>query len=383
MATEVAEFGLLCHSLKDAMRCVEDGFTDTAIRVIMSLKDEVSVLVQELERHQKCLEKIAQSYRGQEKLVRMHVKVLEKKERELAISKSITDSKHRTQLKKLNYSKWELMKARNALYLYKRELTRTNPKDQKAVSELAEKMTGVQTIVDQLDSDCSKQNKSLQDTANKMTELSRKHSQALEKTKLFTEPLKENHSSAKKVDSALELTKKAVTLWKLCATGFDNGHRKIDVVNTIAKHFSQILTSSTSMPDICSDKLLKFSPPCSYCSQPMLNYSCGHCESHAKGTQMIKLLSFTYTDTGIGGTVSVENIAYDKKVLVRSTQDGWVHTTDRPAEYSSSQGSTDYFSFELKFDLNLSRCLEFALCYQVNKTEFWDNNSGRNYSISL
>lgn len=86
--------------------------------------------------------------------------------------------------------------------------------------------------------------------------------------------------------------------------------------------------------------------------------------------------------------IRVLNISFHKSVYVRSTMDGWINHFDHPAEYvqDSNDGETDKFSVKLSFAppylFNGAR-IDFVVRYETSDGEFWANNSGRNYSVTL
>ncbi|TRY66868.1 hypothetical protein DNTS_033034 [Danionella cerebrum] len=86
--------------------------------------------------------------------------------------------------------------------------------------------------------------------------------------------------------------------------------------------------------------------------------------------------------------VRVLNISFHKSVYVRATMDGWISHFDYPTEYiqGSNDGETDKFSVKLSFAqpylFNGAR-IDFVVRYETSDGEFWANNSGRNYSVSL
>ena len=84
----------------------------------------------------------------------------------------------------------------------------------------------------------------------------------------------------------------------------------------------------------------------------------------------------------IHGIVRVMNIAYDKNVLVRWTQDNWATKHDSVCSYcqGSSDGMTDRFSFTIPVG---EQNVQFAVCYQVHDIEYWDSFNGQNYLISI
>ena len=88
------------------------------------------------------------------------------------------------------------------------------------------------------------------------------------------------------------------------------------------------------------------------------------------------------------GKCRVDNLAFEKHVMVRYTFDNWETHTDLDATYRESLADLykDLFTFEFdteKIDECDDLTLQFALCYCVNGHEFWDNNDGDNYSARL
>ncbi|XP_073674728.1 uncharacterized protein [Garra rufa] len=86
--------------------------------------------------------------------------------------------------------------------------------------------------------------------------------------------------------------------------------------------------------------------------------------------------------------IRVLNISFHKSVYARSTMDGWINHFDYPADYieGSNDGETDKFSVKLAFAspylFNGAR-IDFVVRYETSDGEFWANNSGRNYSVTL
>lgn len=94
------------------------------------------------------------------------------------------------------------------------------------------------------------------------------------------------------------------------------------------------------------------------------------------------------TEHLIVGTVKVKNVSYNKEVIVRSTCDGWKTHEDTYCTYTvvgsglaSAYMVYDTFSFKLTLPPK-SRRIEFCVCYKCEAGEFWDNNDGRNYSLT-
>lgn len=88
------------------------------------------------------------------------------------------------------------------------------------------------------------------------------------------------------------------------------------------------------------------------------------------------------------GTIRVLNISFQKLVQVRSTMDGWGTYFDYPADYveGSNDGNSDQFSFKLSFAppyLFDGARIDFVVRYETSDGDFWANNSGKNYSVTL
>lgn len=105
-------------------------------------------------------------------------------------------------------------------------------------------------------------------------------------------------------------------------------------------------------------------------------------------------------------TVKVRNIHPVKRVYAHCTDNDWKTHAEVEAEYVEEErtGPNEYdtFAFALRDPLRHHRqgdrddkggafsegaysrktaVVEFALCYQVNGSEYWDNNDGKNYRI--
>ncbi|XP_053324156.1 protein phosphatase 1 regulatory subunit 3E [Spea bombifrons] len=109
--------------------------------------------------------------------------------------------------------------------------------------------------------------------------------------------------------------------------------------------------------------------------------------------QRVCLQSMRCESCFLWGTVRVLDLAYEKRVTVRYTMDGWQSHHDTHALYAArlchggaGHPGTDLFTFRLPLpprDQHQAPSLLFAIRYQVGEEEFWDNNGGKNYSLSL
>ncbi|KAL7828623.1 hypothetical protein SRHO_G00322570 [Serrasalmus rhombeus] len=88
------------------------------------------------------------------------------------------------------------------------------------------------------------------------------------------------------------------------------------------------------------------------------------------------------------GLIRVLNVSFQKSVYVRSTMDGWITHFDYPAEYVQGSGhdETDGFCVRLSFAepyLFDGARIDFVVRYKTTHGEFWANNMGKNYSVTL
>lgn len=88
------------------------------------------------------------------------------------------------------------------------------------------------------------------------------------------------------------------------------------------------------------------------------------------------------------GTVKVKNISFQKEVIVRVTWDDWKSQQDIFCTYNKAYGPAtcahvvfDTFSFKITLPPSSKR-LEFCICFRTGTDEHWDNNDGKNYTIS-
>lgn len=96
----------------------------------------------------------------------------------------------------------------------------------------------------------------------------------------------------------------------------------------------------------------------------------------------------TCSDLGISGTVRVRNVAFEKQVAVRYTFSDWQSAHEAGARWrgpAGAEGAEDVFAFGFPvppFLLALGSRVHFALRYRVAGAEYWDNNDGRDYSLT-
>ena len=410
----------LAAGLQEALKVLEEGHTEEAVSRVTSIKQDAAVVSKELNRVQTALCQLREFYTHQRDFLSHHIKIQEKKEREIVISKSISESIQRSQHKKLQACKWALMKARNALYLKQKKLSKQEREsivngfhnvfleaDSKSLEELRATVQNVESDVKKLEVECTRLENTSLDTLRKIAELKNKHELASQETKCLKELYSTREQYIQQIQDVEGFMKQATSLWTLCKKAFDNGCKREDVLNAIARQAKETATvphhsdsTQTSVLQSYSSleggptvegaiNLLQFNPQCLMCGEHMQQASClkcEHCSSRTPeetlSTQKVTVDSFTCTSRGcVSGTLWVANIAYDKHVLVRYSQNSWLSSEEVVASYESSAKDCDCFKFELPFSISVSLCLEFAVRYQVAGAEYWDNNRGRNYRI--
>lgn len=100
--------------------------------------------------------------------------------------------------------------------------------------------------------------------------------------------------------------------------------------------------------------------------------------------QKVVLESCSVTDFTISCVIRVVNLGYEKTVVAHYTADKWQSAYDIQANYivGGSDGYSDRFSLSLFFpDLPIGGTVEFAIRYNCQGEEFWDNFNGRNYTF--
>ncbi len=103
--------------------------------------------------------------------------------------------------------------------------------------------------------------------------------------------------------------------------------------------------------------------------------------------ECVSLENVILKDYNLLGTVKVKNISYEKSVNVRITLDNWESSEDIPAQYvlnpSAGESHYDTFSFEINVPPHFDKHqkIQFCICFDSNGRQFWDNNSGQNYTV--
>ena len=96
------------------------------------------------------------------------------------------------------------------------------------------------------------------------------------------------------------------------------------------------------------------------------------------GTAPVTVERTGYAYYNIPVRAVLQNYAYNKNVFVRYTTDGWKSFKDQKLTYSSTNANGTENWTTTVYDATNSN-IEYAVCYQVNGSEFWANNFGANY----
>lgn len=106
-------------------------------------------------------------------------------------------------------------------------------------------------------------------------------------------------------------------------------------------------------------------------------------------TNCTSLENVILRDYKVIGTIKVKNIAFEKRVFVRVTYDSWEKCVDYEGVYVPGQPSTSQnvdtfsFDFDVPTDLDTKVIVEFAVCFEANGQQYWDNQNGENYKIRV
>jgi len=143
-----------------------------------------------------------------------------------------------------------------------------------------------------------------------------------------------------------------------------------------------VILSCTSPVDQGTDQLLENT------GSRNLSSAVGLVESNTYG-RIINLGGISQFKYDWEGTIAVQNLAYQKNVVVHYSLNGGTWK-DLEASYSDSVGGNQE---EWTFSVTLGTApvgqdidpldVEFAIKYTVNGQTYWDNNNGQNYVISL
>lgn len=102
----------------------------------------------------------------------------------------------------------------------------------------------------------------------------------------------------------------------------------------------------------------------------------------------VSLENVILKDYTVEGTIKVKNITFEKHVFVRLSLDEWATYDDIDAVYVPGPGlgyKDPYDTFSFKMDISpafdISKTIQFAICFEENGNQHWDSNGGINYCI--
>ncbi|KAL8561874.1 hypothetical protein ACOMHN_046998 [Nucella lapillus] len=105
---------------------------------------------------------------------------------------------------------------------------------------------------------------------------------------------------------------------------------------------------------------------------------------------LVSLENVILKDYVVAGTIKVKNISFKKNVFVRFTSTSWESYEDVVATYVSRPGDipgrpschdTFTFEFEVPPKSDVSKSVEFAVCFDTGAQQHWDSNGGANYGV--
>ena len=127
--------------------------------------------------------------------------------------------------------------------------------------------------------------------------------------------------------------------------------------------------------------------PLNFCAQP-------HIQSDFPNrlhSQSVLLHSLEFVGNTINGIISVMNLTFEKKIVVKHTLNKWVTEKQCEARYSKKDcDNSDKFVFQIslketdfpQFQLDEDRTMMFAVRYETGDGRiYWDNNFGQDYRL--
>lgn len=115
------------------------------------------------------------------------------------------------------------------------------------------------------------------------------------------------------------------------------------------------------------------------------NYGRNYNGTEVIGTAPIaaESLGYQYDNSNYQINAVLQNYAYNKNVFVRYTTDGWRTYQDKALGYNNTNADgTETWTTRVNIS-GATQNFQYAICYQVNGTEFWANNFGANYNYNF
>ncbi|GFR79174.1 protein phosphatase 1 regulatory subunit [Elysia marginata] len=105
-------------------------------------------------------------------------------------------------------------------------------------------------------------------------------------------------------------------------------------------------------------------------------------------SNLVSLENVILRDYTMEGTIKVKNVSFEKSVFVRLSLDEWESHEDIQGSYvpGFSLGYAEpYDTFSFRIDIppsfDISKRVQFAVCFEENGKQHWDNNNGENYCV--
>ncbi|CAI2169459.1 7317_t:CDS:1 [Funneliformis geosporum] len=115
---------------------------------------------------------------------------------------------------------------------------------------------------------------------------------------------------------------------------------------------------------------------------------------HSSRPVFVESIFLSRDKRSLQGRVMVQNLAFQKSVHIRYTFDFWSSVSEVSASYAEgvpikdNKNSFDLFVFSIELIDNSrnpidGKTMYFAVHYNVDSCDFWDNNNGSNYQINF
>ncbi|KAG9285155.1 hypothetical protein G9A89_004370 [Geosiphon pyriformis] len=114
---------------------------------------------------------------------------------------------------------------------------------------------------------------------------------------------------------------------------------------------------------------------------------------HSSKPVLVESIFLSKDQRKLQGRIQVQNIAFQKTVIVRYTFDFWSSVSEVTASYSEDAQDRKNNTFDV-FEFNIGlidnsrnpingQTMFFAVCYMVDNRELWDNNNASNYQVNF
>lgn len=132
--------------------------------------------------------------------------------------------------------------------------------------------------------------------------------------------------------------------------------------------------------------LVRSPPPCTLELKPLFSQPGASPNFMTRlTTQRVCLESVVSAGCALHAVIRVLNVAFEKLVVLRYSQDNWRSFCDLRAVYlpGSSDGISDRFGVDVYITPQGDAQLQMCVRYVVGDQEYWDNNEGANYCFEF